>query len=74
LQQYLEIPRSLHEGAVLVVAKRFAQDFPGMQEEAIHHFAGTALSTYKIYHLSLERELLVVLTAPPFLRGQVFKS
>jgi hypothetical protein len=40
-----------------------------MQEEAIHHFAGTALSTNKIYHLSLERELLVVLTAPPFLRG-----
>jgi hypothetical protein len=41
-QQYLEIPRSLPEGAEIVVPKRFSKVFTSKQKESVHHFAGIA--------------------------------
>jgi hypothetical protein len=60
LQLYLEIQRSLPEGALRVVPKRFSRVFKRKQENSVHYFAGMAkpLSTNKIYDLSKEKKIV----------------
>jgi hypothetical protein len=55
----LEIPRSLPEGVVIAVPKRFSKVFEKKQEKSVHHLArmANALSTND---LSKESGLLVV--------------
>jgi hypothetical protein len=38
-QLYLKIPRSLAEGTVILVPKRFSKVFERKQEKSVHHFA-----------------------------------
>ena len=58
-QPYLDIPRSLPEGAEIVVPKRYGFIFH-KQEKSETHYAGMALPTNKNYDLSRERGLLIV--------------